>query len=115
MHKKVVIIIQSDPRISHRPCEGIRIALGLVASEHHVSILLIKKAVHLLAPDKTDFVDEEHLEHFLSAFENFPVIFFIDAASYVRCDFPVEETGAVLLSQAAGAEKIAAADCFFTF
>lgn len=115
MHKKIVIIIQSDPRTSHRPCEGIRIALGLVASEHHVSILLIKEAVHILAPDKTDFVDEEHLEHFLLAFENFPVVFFIDAANHVKCNFPVEGTGAVLLSQTACSEKIASADCFFTF
>ncbi len=115
MHKKIVVLIQSDPRTNHRVCEGIRIALGLVASEHQVTVLLTKQALHVFAPDKTDFVDEERLEHFLVAFENFPGVLFMDTASRKTCDFFLEDEGVGLLSQSASADKISEADCFFTF
>ncbi|NOY84945.1 MAG: hypothetical protein GXO96_09045 [Nitrospirae bacterium] len=115
MHKKIVVLIQSDPRTNHRVCEGIRIALGLVASEHQVTVLLIKQAVHILETDKTDFVDEERLEHFLLAFEHFPGVLFMDAASRKTCDFCLEDEGVGLLSQSVSAEKISEADCFFIF
>ncbi len=115
MHKKIVVLIQSDPRTSHRACEGIRIALGLVASEHEVTVLLTKQALHVFAPDKTDFVDEDRLEHFLLAFEHFPGVLFMDVASRKTFDFSLEDEGVGLLSQSASTEKISEADCFFTF
>lgn len=115
MHKKIVVHIQSDPRLSHRTCEGIRIALGLLSSEHKVSVLLAKQALRILQEDKTDFVDEERLEHFLSAFEGFSDIFFVDTASNQASDFSIADEEVAFLSQEACALKIATADCFFTF
>ncbi len=111
----MVVLIQSDPRSSHRACEGIRIALGLAASEHHVTVLLTKHAVRLLQKDKTDWIDEERLEHFLSAFEGFPNTFFIDAASAETDGLSEHDAEAPFLSQSACAEKIAQTDCFFSF
>jgi len=113
--KKIVVRIQSDPRTNHRACEGIRIALGLAASDHQVSVLLTKQAVHILQDDKTDWVDEERLEHFLSAFEAFPNRIFVDTDSAATREILVEEEIAVPLSPEACAKKIAQADCFFNF
>lgn len=117
MHKKIVVLIQSGPLVNHRACEGIRIALGLISSEHQVTVLLTRQGLGILREDKTDFVDEDRLTHFLSAFEGFSDVFFVDAASCEACGFSaeVEDSGAEFLSQEACALKIAAADCFFTF
>jgi len=43
MAKTVVVVIQEDPRKTHRPVEALRIALGLVAGSHHTTVVILEK------------------------------------------------------------------------
>ncbi len=115
LEKKVVVLIQSDPLTSHRACEGLRIALGLVASGHELSVLLAGKGVCLLEEEKDDFVDEDRLEKFLAVLKTFVPVFFIDEASVAESAYSKLDHETVFLSKEALALKIAGADTFFRF
>ena len=54
----IVVVIRDDPRKSHRPVEGLRIALGLSTGENPLTIVLLDEATLLLAADPDD-LDEE--------------------------------------------------------
>ena len=53
----VLVLISEDPRVSHRANEAMRIALGIVAGETPVDVVLTGPAVHLLDEDTDDLVD----------------------------------------------------------
>ena len=63
---KVLFIIASDPRTSHRPAEAIRIAAGVATwKKVEVNVYLQGEATRVLAKDADDLVDEEHLTRYL--------------------------------------------------
>lgn len=113
--KKVAVLVQSDPRISHRACEGIRIALGLAASGHQVSVLLADKGALVLSAETDDFVDADHLEKFLAVLKDFVPAFYMDETSAAGSSASKRDCEIVLLSKEALASKIAEADTFFRF
>src|SRR5690349_150303 len=53
MAKNIVVVIQEDPRKTHRPVEALRIALGLTSGSHRTTVVLLGEAVRLLG-DETD-------------------------------------------------------------
>lgn len=55
-----LVLISEDPRVSHRANEAMRIALGIVAGENEVRIVLTGPAVHLL-DDETDEIGRAHV------------------------------------------------------
>lgn len=115
MYKKITVLIQSDPRESHRPCEGIRIALGLASGGHPVSVLLAQKGVLVLSRDREDWVDEERLEKFLSVLDDFSPVFFADETSTAEAQPAKMDREIHLLPKTKFALKIAEADCLFIF
>jgi hypothetical protein len=59
MKRKVFIVINSDPRTSHRPVEALRVALGLRESDIDVRIICPDELRIYLQPDSA--VDGELL------------------------------------------------------
>jgi len=75
--KNVAVIIQEDPRITHRPVEALRIALGLVAGSHRTTVILLGEAVRLLTNDIDDIVDLDILEKYLPSIEQLDIPFLL--------------------------------------
>jgi hypothetical protein len=75
--KNVAVIIQEDPRITHRPVEALRIALGLVAGSHRTTVILLGEAVRLLTNDTDDIVDLDILEKYLPSIEQLEIPFIL--------------------------------------
>lgn len=115
MTHKVVVLIRSDPRESHRAGEGIRIALGLASGEHEVEVILAGKGPLLLSPDLREFVDGELTEKFLLTLKEFVPTFYVEGESVKEIDLSESDYDASLLSGEEIAAKIAAAERFAAF
>ena len=90
MAKNVAVIIQEDPRKTHRPVEALRIALGLVAGSHATTVVLLGEAVRLLSEDTDDIIDVDILEKYLPSIEQLEMPFVLETAidrSQVRPEF----------------------------
>jgi sulfur relay (sulfurtransferase) complex TusBCD TusD component (DsrE family) len=90
MPKNVAVVIQDDPRKTHRPVEALRIALGLTAGGHTTTVVLLREAVHLLSEDTDDIVDMDILEKYLPSIEQLEIPFLLHTEadrSDVRSEF----------------------------
>ena len=76
-----LIIISEDPRASHRANEAMRIALGVVAGENEVAVVLSGPAVHLLDADTDDLVDGDDISKFRAALKKLGIVFHIEAGA----------------------------------
>ncbi len=79
MPKNIAVVIQEDPRKTHRPVEALRIALGLVAGSHATTVILLGDAIHLLSDDTDDIVDSDILEKYLPSIENLDIPFVLQS------------------------------------
>ena len=77
MAKNVVVVIQEDPRNTHRPVEALRIALGLVAGSHVTTVVLLNESVRLLYEDVDDIIDVDILEKYLPSIEQLEIPFIL--------------------------------------
>lgn len=77
MAKTVVVVIQEDPRKTHRPVEALRIALGLVAGSHQTTVILLDESVRLLHENVDDIVDVDILEKYLPSIEHLEIPFIL--------------------------------------
>jgi hypothetical protein len=75
--KNIAVVIQEDPRTTHRPVEALRIALGLVAGAHNTTVILIGEAVRLLRDDTDDIIDLDILEKYLPSIEQLEIPFIL--------------------------------------
>ncbi len=106
---KVVVLIRTDPRSSHRPCEGVRIALGLAAGDHEVDVILSGKSPLLLS-QTDDMVDGEMAEKYLPSLKEYVPKFYVeretvDPADLDGTDYEIEPLGAKEVAQ-----RLASAD-----
>ena len=76
--RPVLVLIAEDPRVSHRANEAMRIALGIVAGETPIDIVLTGPAVHLLDEDTDDLVDGDDIAKFRAALRKLGVPFHVD-------------------------------------
>ncbi|MFQ5588807.1 MAG: hypothetical protein ACE5F7_08200 [Nitrospiria bacterium] len=113
--KNIAVFIQSDPRASHRACEGIRIALGLASSGHTVSVLLSGQGALVLSRDTDDFVDEDHLNKFLAVLNGFIPAFYLDETRVTKNTDLRIDYRTVWISKKVLASKITEAEVFFSF
>jgi hypothetical protein len=60
----VIVLISTDPRVSHRANEAMRIGLGVVAGENDVTFVLLGAGVHLLDEDTDELVDGDDIAKF---------------------------------------------------
>jgi hypothetical protein len=77
----VLVVITEDPRRSHRANEAMRIALGVVAGENDVSIVLAGPAAHLLDDDTDDLVDGDDVAKFRGSLRSLAIPFHVEASS----------------------------------
>ena len=80
----MLVVISEDPRASHRAHEAMRIALGVVAGENPVTIVLTGAAPHLLDEDTDDLVDGDDVAKVRAALKKLGVPFHVDAAALPR-------------------------------
>lgn len=67
MSLSILVLIQSNPLETHRPTEGLRIALGLSTGSPSVTVVLLGQARKLITDEASDVVDAEILEQHLPA------------------------------------------------
>ncbi|HET7875137.1 MAG TPA: DsrE family protein [Methylomirabilota bacterium] len=79
-----LVLISEDPRVSHRANEAMRIALGVVAGENEVTIVLTGPAIHLLDEDTDDLVDGDDIAKFRAALKRLGIPFHIEERSLPR-------------------------------
>ena len=82
-----LVLISEDPRVSHRANEAMRIALGIVAGENEVRIVLTGPAVHLLDDETDDLVDGDDIAKFRAALRKLGVPFHIEGAPSSQPDW----------------------------
>jgi hypothetical protein len=76
-----LVIISEDPRSSHRANEAMRIALGIVAGENPVQIVLTGPAVHLLDEDTDALVDGDDIAKFRVALQRLGIPFHVEQSA----------------------------------
>ncbi|MBK9306859.1 MAG: hypothetical protein IPM58_07190 [Nitrospira sp.] len=79
MAKTIALVIQEDPRNTHRPVEALRIALGLVAGLHHTTVVLLGESFRLLTEDTDDIIDVDILEKYLPSIIQLQIPFILQA------------------------------------
>jgi len=79
--RSVLVLISEDPRTSGRAFEAMRIALGVVAGENDVTIVLTGPAVHLLDADTEDLVDGDDIAKFRENLKRLGIPFHIEASA----------------------------------
>jgi hypothetical protein len=78
---RVVVLISSDPRTSHRAFEAMRIGVGIVAGENAVTFVLAGPATHLLDADTDDLVDGDDVAKFRASLRALGIPFHVEAAA----------------------------------
>jgi hypothetical protein len=112
----VLVIVSEDPRVSHRANEGIRIALGVVAGENPVQVVLSGPAVHLLDEDTDDLVDGDDIAKFRAALKKLGIPFHVEATALPSApDWNVEGHPVVPVSAAEIAAFVGRASRFLVF
>lgn len=81
MSKRIAVVISEDPRVTARPVEALRIALGLCAGDHETTVVLLGRASTLLMEDTDEIIDVEVLEKYLPSFKHLAVPFVVETGS----------------------------------
>ena len=79
-NQPTLVVISEDPRVSHRANEAMRIALGVVAGDNPVQVVLTGPAVHLLDEDTDDLVDGDDIAKFRASLKKLGVPFQVEGA-----------------------------------
>ena len=83
MSKRIAVVISEDPRITARPVEALRIALGLCAGDHETTVILLGRASIMLTEDTEEIIDVDVLEKYLPSFQHLAVPFVIEAGTAI--------------------------------
>lgn len=77
MQRNIFFLVREDPTKTHRPVEALRIALGLAAGEHKVTIALCERASILLTEDLDEVIDVDVLEKYLPSLKQLGIEFIV--------------------------------------
>jgi sulfur relay (sulfurtransferase) DsrF/TusC family protein len=78
MSKRIAVVISEDPRTTARPVEALRIALGLYAGDHKLTVVLLGQAPLLLKEDTEEIIDVDILEKYLPSFKQLSIPFIVE-------------------------------------
>jgi sulfur relay (sulfurtransferase) DsrF/TusC family protein len=81
----VLVTVSVDPETSHRTNEAVRIALGILAGENAVDIVLLGAGAKALDVDVEDYVDGEDLYRHLSTLKKLGQRFHVERSA-IRSD-----------------------------
>ncbi|OQW30327.1 MAG: hypothetical protein A4E19_10500 [Nitrospira sp. SG-bin1] len=113
MAKNIAVVIQEDPRNTHRPVEALRIALGLAAGSHKTTVVLLGEAPRLLSEETDDIIDVDILEKYLPSIAQLDIPFLLEDKSdqiLLRNEFSVRREEANALNS-----FIRSMDCALVF
>jgi sulfur relay (sulfurtransferase) DsrF/TusC family protein len=113
MAKNIAVVIQEDPRKTHRPVEALRIALGLAAGTHTTTVVLIGEAFRLLTEETDDIIDVDILEKYLPSIEQLEIPFILQQTvrvPQIRDEFNIRRE-----SDAAITAFVRSMDCALVF
>ena len=110
-----VVLISEDPRVSHRANEAMRIALGIVAGDNPISIVLSGPAVHLLDDDTDDLVDGDDIAKFRASLKKLGIPFHIEGALPTHADWNGEGHPVLAVSRGEIAGLVPKATRFLVF
>ena len=111
----VLVVISEDPRATHRANEAMRSALGVVAGESEVMVVLTGPAVHLLDEDTDDLVDGDDIAKFRAALRRLNVPFHIEGQVPNDADWNAEGHPIVPIAAGAVAELARRAQRYLVF
>jgi sulfur relay (sulfurtransferase) DsrF/TusC family protein len=81
----VLVAVSVDPETSHRANEAVRIALGVLAGENAVTIVLLGGGAKILDAEVEDYVDGEDLLRHLGTLKKLGQAFHVER-SVMRAD-----------------------------
>ena len=84
MSKRIAVVISEDPRATARPVEALRIALGLSAGDHKLTVVLLGQAPLLLNEDTEEIIDVDILEKYLPSFKHLSIPFVVEQGTVVN-------------------------------
>ncbi len=115
MGAPILVMISADPKTTHRANEALRIALGILASENDVTIVLRNKAIALLDEDTDDLVDGDDIAKHVATLRKLGQAFHIEGSA--RPDANRDRTGhnVIPVSLKEIAELMARSDRFLIF
>ena len=114
-NQPTLVLISEDPRVSHRANEAMRIALGIVAGDNEVRIVLSGPAVHLLDEDTDDLVDGDDIAKFRASLKKLGVPFHVEGDLPVRADWNADGHPVVAISRDEIAALVPKATRFLVF
>jgi hypothetical protein len=77
----VLVAVSVDPETSHRANEAVRIALGILAGENAVTIVLLGDGAKVLDADVEDYVDGEDLLKHLGTLRKLNQAFHVEGSA----------------------------------
>ena len=86
----VLVLISTDPRVSHRAFEAMRIGVGVIAGENAVTLVLTGPAAHLLDADTDELIDGDDVAKFRASLRTLGVPFHVEASAIPGADWNEE-------------------------
>src|SRR4029077_20990983 len=83
MAKRIAVVISEDPFVTARPVKALRIALGLCAGDHEMTVVLLGRAPLLLMQDTEKIVDDDILEKYLPSLKQLSIPFTADLGTAI--------------------------------
>ena len=77
----ILVAVSDDPETSHRAPEAVRIALGVLAGENAVTIVLLGAGAKILDADVEDYVDGEDLLRHLGTLKKLGQSFHVERSA----------------------------------
>ena len=77
----VLVVVSTDPEASHRANEAVRIALGILAGENAVTLVLLGPAAKILQPEVEDYVDGEDTLKHVATLKKLGQVFHVERAA----------------------------------
>jgi hypothetical protein len=114
-NQPTLVVISEDPRVSHRANEAMRIALGIVAGDNEVQVVLTGPAVHLLDEDTDELVDGDDIAKFRAALKKLGVPFHVEGALPTTPDWNPDRHPVVSVSREQIAALVPRATRFLVF
>jgi sulfur relay (sulfurtransferase) DsrF/TusC family protein len=115
MGAPVLILISADPHTSHRANEALRIALGILAGENEVRIILRDRAAAALEEDTDDLVDGDDIARHLSTLVKLGQAFHVDESALPGIERNGEGLTLVPVSPAEIADLVARSERVLVF
>ncbi len=115
MMNPVLVLVKTDPMVSHKPVEALRIALGFLSGELPVQIVLMNRAPILLGEDAEDAVDGELLMKYLPSFKELGQRFYVEEEAWKALRMEPEDYQVELIPMGRIAELIQQANRLVAF